>query len=88
MNDRLLLTIPEAAERLGIGRSTAYELIAEGRLETVHIGRACRVPVDGLRRFVESLRSSTTGGTMKGTASVSRRTYGDPTQRVEHRGPP
>jgi excisionase family DNA binding protein len=44
MSERLLLKVAEAAEVLGIGRSTAYELIAEGRLETVHIGRCCRVP--------------------------------------------
>jgi hypothetical protein len=32
VDERLLLTIPEAAEALGIGRSTAYEVIADGRL--------------------------------------------------------
>jgi len=53
----LLLTIPEAAGVLGVGRSTVYELIAGGRLETVHIGRACRVPVEGLLDFVDSLRA-------------------------------
>src|SRR5690242_8316590 len=43
VTEQILLTISEAAERLRIGRSTTYELIAAGRLETVHIGRACRV---------------------------------------------
>ena len=56
MPEPILLTIPEAADALGIGRSTVYELIADGRIETVHIGRACRVPVVGLLDFVESLR--------------------------------
>lgn len=32
MSERILLTVREAADRLGIGRSTAYELIASGRL--------------------------------------------------------
>ena len=36
----ILLTIPEAAVRLRIGRSTVYELISSGSLEVVHIGRS------------------------------------------------
>ena len=55
---RLLLTVPEAARALGLGRSTVYELIGAGRLEVVHIGRAARVPVDALDSFVTSLRHS------------------------------
>jgi excisionase family DNA binding protein len=56
MDERLLLRVHEAAELLGVGRSTAYELIAAGRLETVRIGRCCRVPRDAVEEFVESLR--------------------------------
>jgi excisionase family DNA binding protein len=40
-----LLSIAEAAAMLGIGRSMVYELIAVGYLRPVHIGRACRLPV-------------------------------------------
>jgi excisionase family DNA binding protein len=54
----VLLTVPEAARVLGIGRSTLYELIARGAIETVHIGRACRVPTSAIEEFVESLRRS------------------------------
>ncbi len=36
---RLVYTVAEAAELLGIGRSTAYELVARGELPTVRIGR-------------------------------------------------
>lgn len=52
----LLLSVNEAARALGIGRSKTYELIAAGELETVHIGRAVRVPVDAVERFVDALR--------------------------------
>jgi len=34
-----------------------YELIAAGQLETVHIGRAVRVPVEAVEEFVARLRS-------------------------------
>ncbi len=35
---RLVYTVPEAAELLGIGRSTAYEYGASGEIGTVRIG--------------------------------------------------
>lgn len=53
----LLLTVPDAARALAIGRTTLYELIAERRIETVHIGRCTRVPVDSLRTFLEEQRA-------------------------------
>lgn len=53
----LLLTVPEAARALAIGRTMLYELIADQRIEIVHIGRCTRVPVDALRTFVEEQRA-------------------------------
>ena len=50
-----LLTIPDAARVLSIGRSTLYELIADGRIEVVHIGRSVRVKASDLVAFVEGL---------------------------------
>ena len=55
----LLVDIREAARRLGIGRSTLYELIAEGDIEVVHIKRSSRVPVAALAEYVERLRDRT-----------------------------
>lgn len=55
-----LVSVEEAARALGLGRSKTYELIAEGALETVHIGRAARVPVDAIATFVERLRGHRT----------------------------
>ena len=53
----ILLTIPEAARKLRIGRTLTYELIADGELEVVHIGRAARVPLEALADFVERRRA-------------------------------
>ena len=50
---RLLLRIPEVAETLGIGRTKIYELIATGELPTVRFGRAIRVSVTTLQKWVE-----------------------------------
>ena len=53
---RVMLTIPEAARRLSIGRSTIYELLDRGAIESVHIGRLRRIPVDCLTDFVDACR--------------------------------
>jgi len=49
-----LLRIEEAAKYLSIGRSTMYELIAQGTIPTVHIGRAVRIPTEALKRLVQT----------------------------------
>ena len=53
----VLLRIPEAAEMLSVGRSTVYEMIADGPLETGRIGRSVRVTVSSLRTFVDNQRT-------------------------------
>lgn len=55
-HQRSLLTVPQAAALLSIGRTMAYELIATGELEVVHIGRAARVPVAAIEDYVTRLR--------------------------------
>src|SRR5690348_119972 len=54
MSERLLLRVGEVAERLGIGRSKTYELIAAGELPVVRVGRCVRVPAVAVRRWVEA----------------------------------
>lgn len=57
MDEKRLLTIPEAALRLGIGRSHAYIYVLRGDLESVKLGRSRRVPVEAIDAFVERLRA-------------------------------
>jgi excisionase family DNA binding protein len=58
----LLLTIPDAGRLLGLGRTTMYELIGSGEVEVVHIGRAARIPLESVERFVDRLRSMSQTG--------------------------
>ena len=44
-----LVSIPDAAKALGLGRSKIYKLIGEGKLETVSIGRRRLVRIDSVR---------------------------------------
>ncbi|MBS3940269.1 MAG: helix-turn-helix domain-containing protein [Actinobacteria bacterium] len=49
-----LLTIVDAARHLGISRSKIYELLAEGELSSVRIGRTRRIALAALEEFIES----------------------------------
>jgi excisionase family DNA binding protein len=49
---RVLIPLPEAAERLGISRWQAYKLARSGRLPTTRLGRRdLHVPTAVLRRI-------------------------------------
>jgi len=54
------LGIRQAAEWLGISRSRLYELLAEGGIPTVRIGRRRVVPRAALRAFLAERLAETT----------------------------
>lgn len=49
---RLALSVEEAAECLGVGRSAMYEAIKVGRVPVVRFGRRVLVPVHGLQQWL------------------------------------
>lgn len=53
----VVLTVEEAAQALGIGRTLMYSLISSGAVESVTIGRLRRIPADALGAFVQQLRN-------------------------------
>lgn len=55
--DKLLLSVTEAAEVIGVGRTKAFELLAAGELEGVLIGNRRLIPADAIAAFVERLRA-------------------------------
>lgn len=59
--DRLLVSAEEAAELLGVGRSTVYDLMRTRLLPSVKIGRCRRIPMDRLREYVDQLEPSRPG---------------------------
>lgn len=50
------LKVPEVAEILRIARNRAYELIADGEIPAVRIGRSVQVSRKGLDRWLEGQR--------------------------------
>ncbi|MGC9543614.1 helix-turn-helix domain-containing protein [Streptomyces sp. UG1] len=51
------LTVEEAIEASGIGRTTMFGLIKRGELESIKIGRRRYVPVAALDDFLSRLRA-------------------------------
>ncbi len=51
----VLVTVEEAAGLLRIGRTTAYELVMSGKLQSVKVGRRRLVVRDGVGRYVDEL---------------------------------
>lgn len=49
---QLLLTVPQAANRLGISRSTLYLLLRNGDITAIKIGRSVRIAVAELERWI------------------------------------
>lgn len=49
------LTLMQAAERLGIGRNTAYQAAREGRFPVplIHVGKRIVVPAKALDRLLD-----------------------------------
>jgi excisionase family DNA binding protein len=53
--DKILLTADEAAEALGVGKSTVYDLMRMKLLPSVLIGRSRRIPVGACQELVDRL---------------------------------
>lgn len=48
----LVLTVPEAAEALRIGRNTAYNLVRCKKLRSIRVGKQLRVPKAALLEYL------------------------------------
>lgn len=53
MNEKLAVPVPEACERLSIGRTMFYELVSAGEIRTFKVGARTLVSVSDLATFVE-----------------------------------
>ena len=49
----LLVSIPDAAKALSVGRTTVYELMRSGQLDTCKMGRRRLITAESLRRLVD-----------------------------------
>jgi len=51
-NQRLTLTVNEAAKMLGISRGLAYEMVKTGEIPSVHFGKRVLVPRAALEKML------------------------------------
>lgn len=51
--DTLTVTVNTATKALGVGRTTIYELMNSGQLQTLKIGRRRLVKTDSIRALVD-----------------------------------
>ncbi|MCO5792210.1 MAG: helix-turn-helix domain-containing protein [Blastomonas sp.] len=49
----LLVSIPDAAKALSLGRTSIYELMRSGQLETRKMGRRRLITAESLRRLAD-----------------------------------
>jgi excisionase family DNA binding protein len=61
----LTLSVPEAAQLLGVSRALAYQLVARGELPSLRLGKRLVIP----RHVIDALLSSCTGVGATGVAS-------------------
>ncbi len=54
---RLLNPVPDACYQLGVGRSTLYKLIGDGKIKAVKVGDRTLIPQDELNAYVDSVRA-------------------------------
>ena len=52
-DNKLTLTVDEAAERLGIGRSLAYEMVRQGKIPAIRLGGKWLISKAALERMLE-----------------------------------
>jgi excisionase family DNA binding protein len=57
--DRLTVSVEEAAALLGISRALAYELVRRGDLPRLRLGRRVVIPRKALETFVEAATTPT-----------------------------
>lgn len=60
---RLLYSVEEAADLLGIGRTFMFHLLATGEIDSFKIGKRRKVPRDALDGYIERLRAEQAAAT-------------------------
>ena len=52
----LLLTVSDLASILRIGRNAAYQLVKDGNIQSIRVGRSIRIPRKAQIQFMECIQ--------------------------------
>jgi len=70
LDERILaVTINDACAALSLGRNSIYNLIADGKLQAIKIGRTTRIPTASIKAL---LSAAGVGNPTRGSAGVGR----------------
>jgi len=56
MDENQLLKVPEVAQRLSMSERYVWDLVRDGKIASVRLGNARRIPLDAVNAFVARLR--------------------------------
>ena len=73
--DSLAIPVSDAADLIGISRSKAYAMAADGELPTVRIGRKTLIPMAELRQWLAD-RAGQSAANVADTANAEERPSG------------
>ncbi len=54
--ENTLLNVPEACERLRIGKTRLYQILNAGQIKAVRIGKRTLIPVVSIEEFINGLQ--------------------------------
>jgi excisionase family DNA binding protein len=60
--EKIGYSVEEAVTAMGVGRTTVYELIGSGELESIKVGRRRVIPADSIRAYFDSRRAASHDG--------------------------
>jgi excisionase family DNA binding protein len=61
MENKILLSPEETCEVLGVKRSTLFKMIETREIPSIKVGRLRRIPVEGIRKWVQKQVEEQTG---------------------------
>lgn len=61
MNESLTLSVPEAAQLLGVGKNALYQMIHDGVVPHLKFGRNIRIPRRALEEWLNTRASAVSG---------------------------
>ena len=59
---KLVMTVPEAGQKLGLSREASYQAARRGDIPTIRIGHLLKVPVKRFERMLEGDGKNGKGG--------------------------
>lgn len=57
--DKIGYSVDEAVQASGIGRTSLYELLQAGEIDSIKVGRRRIIPADALQEFFDRRRGTT-----------------------------